>query len=354
MKIERALMIVAACAAEEVGIYLRRVFRQAVVVFSKRDWHDPVTVHDRYVETHLHFLLGSWVPNSRVLGEEKGEQILTADYVCSSQLQSVSDIMKELNGGSIPKDTDLNLLAELDSFDWKIPDHWGRAQIQFADHLADAIAMVKALGDRVRWVIDPIDGTSNFASGIEYFNTSIGVELDEKIVAGVVNVPFNRELYCADSENAEYWRDGCCTMLKADGPTQEQSAVLTGYLPLRQRDPEISHRIWQRARKVAMTYATVHAPGSAALDLAHVAAGHSGVAVGTAMKPWDVAAGIHLVRMAGGKVYTWPNPKYPELPEHLLGMFAATGRSLYPGTVIEVLEEVYQQRLLARGMKDFR
>lgn len=354
MKIERALMILAAAAAEEVAIYLRRVFRQSVLVFSKRDWHDPVTVHDRYVETRLHFLLGGWVPNSRVLGEEKGEQTLRSEYVKLSGQQTVSEIMRELNGGSIPEGVDELLFDELDNFDWAASDCWGRAQIQLVEELEAAISMARELGERVRWVIDPIDGTSNFASGIEYFNTSIGVELDGKIVAGVVNVPFNRELYCADSERAEYWRDGVCQELRADGPDQEKKAVLTGYLPLRQADPEISYRIWQRARKVAMAYATVHAPGSAALDLVHVAAGHSGVAVGTAMKPWDVAAGIHLVRMAGGKVYTWPNPKYPELPEHLLGMFVASGRFLEPSTAIEVLEEIYQDRLSARGMKDFR
>lgn len=292
--------MVAASAALNVAEYLRVVFRRPLEVFTKKNFHDPVTVHDRWVENRLYTLLGGAVPNSLLLGEETGEHQLSAHVLIQAARHTgQNDTLTQTSGDAV-----------------------------FAEQLNQALQLVAKLGERVRWIVDPIDGTSNFASGINYFNTSIAAELDGQVVAGVVNAPIVRELFVADDQQAWLVEAERKTQIFARGATEESRAVLTGYFPYRDPDEQHSLRAWQRARELARSYATIHSPGSAALDLAHVAAGHTSVAIGTAMKPWDVAAGFHLVKVAGGKVITYETAFNQDCPPHLRGIFVAQGRDL--------------------------
>ncbi|MFR2393652.1 MAG: hypothetical protein ACLS7Q_05765 [Varibaculum cambriense] len=72
MSLDHALMIIAGEGAQQVGVYLRKVFRAPLEVFLKAGIHDPVTIHDRYVEARLQYLLGRAVPSSRILGRKPG------------------------------------------------------------------------------------------------------------------------------------------------------------------------------------------------------------------------------------------------------------------------------------------
>lgn len=382
--LDRALMIVAARAAETVGIYLRQVFRQPLHVYAKHDIHDPVTVHDHYVENRLQFFLGSVVPNARILGEETGENILTQSLVQAAGQVTVNQLLSEglpkqdgqlaqpiseertnavknnpvssLTAGDssaggesemgVAGDDPTSEWSELDflaGFSFDTPDPFGRPQVHFDPEWEAAQHQVAQLGQRVRFIVDPIDGTANFASGSSYFATSIGVELDGEPVAGAVYSPFTWELYCADLKQALFVHNYQVKQLFADGPQVEAQAVLNGYFPLRAPDPERSLRGWQRARRVAQAYATVHSPGSGALDLVSVAAGHAGAAMGTSMKPWDVAAGIHLVRVAGGTVTTFENRHNRQYPEHLRGAFVASAKGLDAVTARGIIVECAQE-----------
>ena len=188
---------VASAAALLVAPYLRRVARSAPDVATKVDFHDPVTAHDQYVEAVLRAFLDQTVPGSLVLGEEMGEG--GVDY------KTPADIAPD--GLPLPSPT-----ATLDP---------------------EVGARVVDLGSRVRWIVDPIDGTANFASGLTYFGTSIGVEVDGQIVAGVVSVPFNWELFAADSKRA--WHLDETTMdrtpLRSEGPKSESEALIAAYYP---------------------------------------------------------------------------------------------------------------------------
>ncbi len=336
MSLDHALMIIAGEAAQQVGVYLRKAFRAPLEVFLKAGIHDPVTIHDRYVEARLQYLLGSAIPGSRILGEETGEHVLEKEKVAAAgalTLQQVHAACQEKSRHRLEQP----LAAE--EFAWQQARDDQREEAPGAGELAEAKALVKDLGKRVRWIVDPIDGTANFASGVAYFNTSIGVELDGKAVAGAVYVPYTRELFIADATNATLYEGERATAMQADNARAESEGIITGYFPFRDKNPQRVEKSWQMAARLANAYATVHSPGAGALDLAQVAAGHTAVAFGTAMRPWDVAAGIHLVRVAGGQVQTFQTRYNREDPEHLRGAFVASARDLDPVTARAAVEQ---------------
>ncbi len=299
-----ALAEVAAAAAAMAAPYLRGVARSAPEVGLKRDFHDPVTVHDKRVETEIRKVLESCVPGSRVLGEEMGEG--PAPTAETAPLRAGE-------GGA------------------------GFGAIALTQEVTQA---VMGLGQRVRWIVDPIDGTANFASGLTYFGTSIGVELDGEIVAGVVSVPFNRELFVADSSSA--WREdevtGERTPLRSQGPKTEKEALLATYYPSVYALNNSPADALAREKALMNAYGTVRRPGAGALDLAMVAAGWIGVSMGVTFKPWDVAAGIHLVRMAGGEVLNLAMGT--DEPDGLRPGVVASVGTLHASTARAVLKQV--------------
>lgn len=332
--LDHALMIVAGEVAQQVGVYLRSVFRAPLEIFLKAGIHDPVTIHDRYVEARLQYLLGSAVPSSRMLGEETGEHVLTADKIKAAgalSLQQIQDAYLEKSG------REPTAVAEVTDFSWQLAAAKARETSPLIGELPKAKVIIKDLGQRVRWIVDPIDGTANFASGVSYFNTSIGVELDGKMVAGVIYAPYTRELFTADAKEAVLYEGKTARPMRAAGAKVESKGIITGYFPFRDKNPRRAEKSWELAASLANAYATVHSPGAAALDLAQVAAGHMAVAFGTTMRPWDVAAGIHMVRVAGGSVKTFETAQNCNEPEHLRGAFVASASGLNPVTAHAVV-----------------
>jgi myo-inositol-1(or 4)-monophosphatase len=149
---------------------------------------------------------------------------------------------------------------------------------------------------RHRWIVDPLDGTTNFLHGIPHFAISIGLERDGEIVAGVVYEPTRNELYWAEKGAGAYLND---RRLRVSARRQISEAVFATGLSAADRD---------RAAYAAITAAVTAAAagvrrfGAAALDLAYVAAGRLDGFWEFGLKPWDIAAGLLLVREAGGYV----------------------------------------------------
>ena len=150
-----------------------------------------------------------------------------------------------------------------------------------------------------RWIVDPLDGTTNFLHGIPHFAVSIALERAGHLVAGVVYNPINDECYWAEKGQGAYLNDrrlrvsarrrlgdallGCGAPFKGHGDTRGFVDELTILLP-----------------KIA----GIRRNGAASLDLAYVASGRFEGFWEYGLKPWDVAAGIVLVREAGGFVTT--------------------------------------------------
>lgn len=148
-----------------------------------------------------------------------------------------------------------------------------------------------------RWLIDPLDGTTNFLHGIPHFAISIALERDGEIVAGVIYQPLTDEMYHAEKGAGAFVNE---RRLRVSARRRLEDAVLATGIPHRGRGDHPAF-LRQLAAVMAAT-AGVRRFGSAALDLAYVAAGRCDGFWETALQPWDVAAGILMVREAGGYV----------------------------------------------------
>jgi myo-inositol-1(or 4)-monophosphatase len=148
-----------------------------------------------------------------------------------------------------------------------------------------------------RWIVDPLDGTTNFLHGIPQFCISIGLERDGTMIAGLVYNPITDDLYLAERGKGAFLND---RRIRVAGRKVLADAVIACGLPHRGRgDLELGLReIGAMQDKVA----GLRRFGAAALDLAFVAAGRIDGYWERNIQAWDVAAGLLLVREAGGYV----------------------------------------------------
>lgn len=146
------------------------------------------------------------------------------------------------------------------------------------------------------WIVDPLDGTANFIAGFPFWCVSVAAREDGRLVAGVIWDPLRGELYSAERGRGA-WRNG--VRLAVSGRGLDGAFVATGF-PFRSRpliDPYLSlfRAVFLRARGIRRA-------GSAALDLALVAAGVYDAFFEFQLAPWDIAAGAMLIEEAGGVV----------------------------------------------------
>ena len=148
-----------------------------------------------------------------------------------------------------------------------------------------------------RWIIDPLDGTTNFLHGIPHFAISIGLEERGEITAGVIYEPVRDELFWAEKGAGAYLNR---RRIRVSSRGRIGDAVLATGNPFSERlGKEEFVSIIQPVMELA---AGVRHFGSAALNLAYVAAGRYEGFWAFGLAPWDVAAGIIIVREAGGLV----------------------------------------------------
>mgnify|MGYP001550155180 CR=1 FL=1 len=148
------------------------------------------------------------------------------------------------------------------------------------------------------WIIDPLDGTTNYLHGFPVFAVSIGVQIKGRMEHGVVYDPLRQELFTASRGKGAYLDDH---RIRVSGQTQlERSLIGTGF-PFRQAEAEVEPYM-QMLTRILRSTSGIRRPGAAALDLAYVAAGRLDAFWETGLKPWDLAAGTLLIREAGGIV----------------------------------------------------
>jgi myo-inositol-1(or 4)-monophosphatase len=155
----------------------------------------------------------------------------------------------------------------------------------------------KGKDPRHRWVIDPLDGTTNFLHGIPQFCISVALERDNEPIAGVVYDPLRDEFFYAERGVGAFMND---RRLRVSARAQLGDAVIGTGIPFRSRG---DHPRYLRMLEAVMgNTAGVRRMGAAALDLAYVAAGRFDGFFELGLSRWDIAAGIVLVREAGGFV----------------------------------------------------
>jgi len=149
-----------------------------------------------------------------------------------------------------------------------------------------------------RFIVDPLDGTTNFLHGVPHFAVAVALERDGQIVAGVVHDPAKRETFVA--ERGRGARLGTQPMRVSSDRDLSQALFATG-IPHRNSVPR--HARYLKVLRAAMREAAgIRRLGAAALDLAYVAAGRFAVFFERGLSPWDVAAGSLLVQEAGGRI----------------------------------------------------
>ena len=148
-----------------------------------------------------------------------------------------------------------------------------------------------------RWIVDPLDGTTNFLHSLPHFAVSIGLERDGEMVAGLIYNPITDDLFTAEKGKGAFLND---TRLRVAARRRLSDCVVVNGMPHLGRG---DHALFLREAAMMMRkVAGMRRLGAASLDLAWVAAGRLDGYWEAGLSPWDMAAGIMMVREAGGIV----------------------------------------------------
>ena len=164
-----------------------------------------------------------------------------------------------------------------------------------------------------RFIVDPLDGTTNFLHGIPQFCISIGLERDREMFAGVVFSPITDEMFYAEKGGGAYLND---RRLRVSGRGDLSEALVGCGLPFKGR-PGREQALKETDRVLAET-AGVRRFGAASYDLCMVAMGRLDAYWERGLQPWDVAAGIVIAREAGGEVTTIDGEGRPHTERNVL------------------------------------
>lgn len=160
-------------------------------------------------------------------------------------------------------------------------------------------------GAGYRWIIDPLDGTTNFIHSYPMFSVSIGLEYRGEIVLGVVLDPLKDELFHAVKGMGAFLNN--LAIRVSDTTELSQALVATGF-PFRRKD--LTENYMQLFKAIFHDVSDLRRAGSAALDLAYVACGRLDGFFELALSSWDVAAGSLLIREAGGAITDFGGGSY--------------------------------------------
>lgn len=178
------------------------------------------------------------------------------------------------------------------------------------------------------WIVDPLDGTVNFAHGYPCFCVSIAFRRGEETLVGVVHDPVRDETYTATNGGGAFM--GGSKLNVSATPSLERSLLVTGFPYDIEKDAD---RIMGQFKAMSLAAQGVRRDGAAALDLCYLASGKFDGYWELRLKPWDTAAGALILAEAGGKVTDFSgNPFRPEMKEIL----ATNGR--VHGEMMEVLK----------------
>jgi len=150
--------------------------------------------------------------------------------------------------------------------------------------------------NEVLWIIDPLDGTTNFLHRLPHFAVSIGIQVRGRLEHGVIYAPCTQDLYVATRGSGAQLNN---RKIRVSGARELDSALIGTGVPIRAKNLDA---YLPMLRRVVESTAGVRRAGSAALDLAYVAAGRLDAFWELGLKPWDIAAGLVLVQEAGGIV----------------------------------------------------
>lgn len=226
---------------------------------------------------------------------------MSLDFVRATALkaaEAAGNILREKIGklGNIDYKSAFNIVTEADKAS---EDEIIRIiRQQFPDHqILGEESGAHTSNSKQRWLVDPLDGTTNYAHAYPFFCISIGFEDDGKLVFGLVYNPINNELFIAERGKGAFLNERKITCSKV--ASLSESLLATGF------PPDTRHAKLSNMREFQTLTDLCHGvrrDGSAALDLCFVAAGRLDGFWEFKLSPWDLAAGIIIIEEAGGKV----------------------------------------------------
>ena len=221
----------------ELGPGLLAASREGAEPTAKTSFHDVVTVHDSAAEIAIRDAIFARFPDSVILGEETG---------------------------------------------------WSSASGPIDEPGPETLS----------WIVDPIDGTSNFAAGWDHWCISIAAVQSGQHVASGIHQPLTSRTWSADADGAYLDEPGLPTRrLRVDSSARPSDGLCTTEYPsVRVGHDDAALHGWSRA---ASAFRSMRRTGSTALDLCFVADGRALASFATGASPWDVAAGIHILQQAG-------------------------------------------------------
>ena len=158
-----------------------------------------------------------------------------------------------------------------------------------------------------RWIIDPIDGTMNFLNGVPQFAISIGYEEDGEIKCGTIFNPIMNEMFCAEKGNGAYLNN---SRIRVSNKKNLKDSLLVTGGP--RGASKIKDKIFSEYINVSNNVSNVRKFGSAALDMAYVACGRFDGYWQRELNYWDIAAGVIILKEAGGFIdFFEDDPKVP-------------------------------------------
>lgn len=172
------------------------------------------------------------------------------------------------------------------------------------------------------WIIDPLDGTTNFSIGNHFFNVSIGLVYKGEIVLGVIWAPMFKQLFVTEKNKGAKLNN---KSIKVSNTKKATEAMINfGYATQNKKNQEIAviHG------KLLDKFEHAHNLGAAALELAWVAMGRLEAYILPHTKPWDITAGVLMVREAGGIVTNFSDKKYT-FTENSKGNIIASNKKLH-------------------------
>lgn len=199
-----------------------------------------------------------------------------------------------------------------------------------------------AAPDAIRWVVDPIDGTANFAAGIAVWCVSIAAVRGDELLAGVVFDPMAGNLFAADAAGA---RVNGAPLAPRPARPEARAALICSYPVARDLKLDSEREGLADYAELLQAFSTVRRLGSAALTLCHVAAGWSDAALGLGINAWDVSAAMLVLRRAGGEYRPLRLGKVAEgtVAQNCPGYLAQLAGGTYP-TLHRVADRIETRR----------
>lgn len=237
------------------------------------------------------------------LGDKASEIVLRAGKYLKQNSENIKSIAFK---GSI------NLVTNVDREVEDILIRSLRREFPDIGFLSEEIGEIKANSD-LKWIIDPIDGTTNFAHGFPFYAISVALEKDKKPVLGIVYDPVRNELFSAErGRGARLNGKPIKVSIQKD---LKKSLLMTGfsYKLGKSMEANLGH-----FKDLLMASQGVRRAGSASLDLCYVACGRLEGFWELDLNPWDTAAGWLIVKEAGGEVTTFSSREYSHYLKEIL------------------------------------